>query len=201
VMTPRQSTTDPVPSPALRRTQGVAAPRATQAPRPFAPALAPRKSDGHPGLVAAIVLLLLGGGGFAGWYFLLRHPAAGTAATPTAAQPAPPAPVLRDSLAVSTPPPVPTVDSTALRFERVADSVATVVRNYDTRMRAFGTNQADCGGLSQTLVAVEDVWTDYNVGKRKMTGLDPTQTSRDQSLYAAVDSVERAFDRSGCQRP
>ena len=193
VMTPHHRETSPVPAPPPRRPQG----RPTQTPRPFAPGLAPRKSDGHPGLVAAIILLLLGGGGFAGWWFLLRKPAVepapvttATAATTTAATPA------------ATPPaPAAPVDSTLLRFERITDSVALVVRNYDVRMRSFGASQADCGGLSQTLVAVEDVWTDYNVGKRKMGSLDPTHTARDQQLYAAVDSVERAFDRSGCQRP
>ena len=191
VMTPRPRETTPVPAPPPRRP--------TQAPRAFAPALAPRKSDGHPGLVAAIILLLVGGGGFAGWWFLLRKPAAeqtpvttSTAATTTAAtRPA-------DTTHAAVPPPV---DSTLLRFERSADSVALVVRNYETRMRAFGASQADCGGLSQTLVAVEDAWTGYNVGKRKMASLDPTHSARDEQLYAAVDSVERAFDRSGCQRP
>jgi hypothetical protein len=68
-------------------------------------------------------------------------------------------------------------------------------------MRFFSANQADCGGLSQSLVFVEDTWTEYNVGKRKMANLDPAHAARDQVLYAAVDSVERAFDRSGCQRP
>ncbi len=198
VMTPHHRETKPVPAPAPRRP--------TQTPRAFAPALAPRKSDGHPGLVAAVILLLLGGGGFAGWWFLLRKPAVGpapvtttTAATTTTATPTPattPADTTRGAV-----PTTPPVDSTLLRFERSADSVSVVVRNYEVRMRAFGASQADCGGLSQTLVAVEDAWTDYSVGKRKMASLDPTHTARDQQLYAGVDSVERAFDRSGCQRP
>ncbi len=200
VMTPRQRETTPVPAPAPRRTQGGPVGRSTQAPRPFAPALAPRKGDGHPGLVAAIILLLLGGGGFAGWYFLLRHPTP-TAPTTTTGSTTAATTTTATTPADTTRAAAPPVDTTALRFERSSDSVATVVRNYDTRMRAFGTNQADCGGLAQTLVAVEDAWTEYSIGKRKMKGLDPAHTSRDQSLYAAVDSVERAFDRSGCARP
>jgi proteasome lid subunit RPN8/RPN11 len=192
VMTPQHRETRPVPAPAPKRP--------TQTPRPFAPALAPRKSDGHPGLVAAIILLLLGGGGFAGWWFLLRQPTptapTTTAGTTTAAATTTATPA--DTTHAAAPPPV---DSTLLRFERIADSVSLVVKNYDVRMRSFGASQADCGGLSQTLVAVEDAWTDYNVGKRKMAGLDPLHAARDQELYAAVDSVERAFDRSGCQRP
>jgi hypothetical protein len=191
VMTPRPRETTPVPAPPPRPR------RPTQTPRPFAPGLAPRKSDGHPGLMAAIVLLLLGGGGFAGWWFLLRHPEP-PAATPTSTTAA-------TSAAATTAPAdttrTPPVDSTLLRFERVADSVASVVRGFNERMRFFSANQADCGGLSQSLVFVEDTWTEYNVGKRKMANLDPAHAARDQVLYAAVDSVERAFDRSGCQRP
>ena len=51
------------------------------------------------------------------------------------------------------------------------------------------------------LVAVEDAWTRYNVGKRKAGNLDGTRYLRDQQLYATVDTVERDFDRSGCTRP
>jgi proteasome lid subunit RPN8/RPN11 len=202
VMTPRQSTAAPVPSP--RRTVTPPPARPPQPPRPFAPALAPRKSDGHPGLVAAVVLLVLGGGGFAGWWYLLRKPAQQEKPPVTSAPVATTSAGTTKTATPDTTPAAPAaapVDSTRLRFEQISDSVATVVRNYDTRMRAFGASQADCGGLSQTLVAVEDAWTTYNVGKRKVTALDPAQTSRDQSLYAAVDSVERAFDKSGCQRP
>ena len=196
VMTPHHRETRPVPAPPPRRPQG----RPTQTPRPFAPALARRKSEGHPGLVAATILLLLAGGGFAGWWFLLRHPAGETAAATAPAAPAPPpAPRGADSMAVATPPSP--GDSTLLRFERISDSVTAVVRGFNERMRFFGARQADCGGLSQSLVTVEDAWTDYNVGKRKVGSLDPAHATRDQALYAAVDSVERAFDRSACERP
>jgi hypothetical protein len=206
VVTPRSRETAPVappvrpPHPAPPRP---APPRTSthQPSRAFAPALAPRKGDGHPGLVAFVILLLLGGGGFAGWYFLLRKPAetATSAGTSTVAT-SPAAPAAAPATP-GTPPSPPPVDSALLRFERVSDSVTAIVGAYETSMRQFDAKRVSCDGLSRALVAVEDAWTDYNVGKRKAGSLDPVHASRDQSLYAAVDSVERAFDRSGCQRP
>jgi proteasome lid subunit RPN8/RPN11 len=197
VLTPRSRETAPVAPPSSPRSRAPA----RQPSRAFAPGLAPRKSDGHPGLVAFIILLLLGGGGYAGWYFLLRQPveAAASAGTSTTATP-PSRPGTTPALPSATPNP-PAVDSALLRFERVSDSVTAVVSVYETSMRQFDARRVNCEGLSQALVAVEDAWTDYNVGKRKAGGLDAAHASRDQSLYAAVDSVERSFDRSGCQRP
>src|SRR5512143_200576 len=191
VLTPRSRETAPVkPLPPPPRP-----PRSAQPSRAFAPALAPRKSDGHPGLVAFIILVLLGGGGFAGWYFLLRKPAenatsAGTSTVAMTSAPTTPA-------SPSTPP----VDSALLRFERVSDSVTAIVGAYETSMRQFDAKRVNCQGLSQALVAVEDAWTDYNVGKRKAGSLDAAHASRDQSLYAAVDSFERSFNSSVYQRP
>jgi hypothetical protein len=75
------------------------------------------------------------------------------------------------------------------------------VRGYGDRVKLFGASQLDCAGLAQGLVQVEDLWTEYNVGKRQAPPLDASRTTRDQNLYAAVDSVERHFDRSSCQRP
>lgn len=194
VVTPRSRDTAPVAAPSPRTRRG------PPPSRSFAPGLAPRKGDGHPGLVAFIILLLLGGGGYAGWYFLLRKPVetATSAGTSTVATPTPPAAA---PAAASTPPGSSPVDSALLRFERITDSVTAVVGAYETSMRQFAARRVNCEGLSQALVAVEDAWTDYNVGKRRAGSLDPARASRDQSLYAAVDSVERAFDRSGCPRP
>ena len=189
VVTPRPQDATPVPPPRAPR----AAARAPQQPaRPFAPALSPRKGDGHPGLVAFAMLLLLGGGGFAGWYYLLRSPAGTTASAGTSTVARTPA---RPAVA---PPPV---DSALLRFEHVSDSVSGVVTEYEARRRRFEAKQARCDELSHALVLVEDAWTEYNVSKRKAGTLDPAHASRDQSLYTAVDSVERTYDRSGCERP
>jgi proteasome lid subunit RPN8/RPN11 len=224
VVRPRQRDPEPAPPlrPALRGPLG----RPTNTPKPFAPALV-RRSDGHPGLVAFFVLLLALGGGFAGWKYYLqprigatthaatlsdtskgvaaatrdtvkgtRSPAPTTenrqptAAAPTAAAPAPAAPA----------PAVPTaaVDSPLVKLDRNADSVVALADLYNARVEA---NQTDCPGLGMALVAVEDAWTRYNVGKRKLGSLDGDRFTRDQRLYAAVDSVERDFDRSGCTRP
>jgi proteasome lid subunit RPN8/RPN11 len=180
--------------------------RPTQTPKPFAPALSRRKSDGHPALVAGLILLLLGGGGFAGWYYFLRPASAAApggggggapAAVSTTVTPAPAAAPPTASPPAAAPP---AIDSSLSALDRLADSVSTMVRRYGVRIGLFSANKV-CGGLSDGLVSVEDVWTSYSVGKRRAPPLDPARVTRDQSLYAAVDSVERQFDRSGCQRP
>jgi len=176
-----------------RQTESVAPPRRRSAhsPKPFAPALTPRRRGG---LVAGL-LVLLAGVGAAGWYFFLRPlPADGSPpAAPDQTESATSAPAVTASV-------VP-VDSALLAFDAISDSVTVAVRGYDDRTKLHGANQLDCTGLSHGLVAVEDVWIDYNVGKRKAPPLDAVRNARDQTLYAAVDSVERHFDRSGCERP
>jgi len=210
VVRPRSRDAQHVPAVAPRRP--------TITPKPFAPALAPRRSDGHPGLVAFFVMALIAGGGFAGWkyWWLPNHPAqaaapaaaarapapvaaptpdttkrAGTSAAPTQVT-APPGPGAR------TPGPGVASDSPFVVLDRNADSVATLTDIYRARVEA---NQTDCPGLGLALVAMEDAWTRYNVGKRKVSNLDQSRFTRDARLYASVDSVERDFDRSGCTRP
>ena len=189
VVTPRPRDTTPV-EPLVRPPLA----QRSQPSRAFAPAMAPRSNGGRPGLVAALVLLLVGGGAFAGWYFLVRKPAVNTssagASTVASTTPAPVTPAV-----------APPVDSALRQFDLVSDSVAAVVREYGARMGAFDARQATCSALSEALVAVEDWWTAYNVGKRKTGTPDAAHAARDASLYAAVDSVERAFDRSRCERP
>jgi hypothetical protein len=145
--------------------------------------------------VAALILLVVGGGGFAGWYFFLRpataNPTAAESAVPRPATPSPP----------SAQPPPSTPDSDLVAYDRIGDSLAAIVQGYHDRVTQFGSNPVDCTALSQRLMAVEDVWTAYNQGKRRVTALDAGRAARDQTLYAAVDSVERHFDRSGCARP
>lgn len=178
--------------------------RPTVTPKPFAPALAPRRADGHPGLVAFFVLALLGGGGFAGWkYYLQPRMAASTAAsavvpdsTKRSGTSAPA--TSQQPLATSHQPPVTAVDSPLVALDRNADSVTAAVRGYDALVQAGRTG---CDGLAQSLVAMEDNWMRYNIGKKKAPSLDGDRFTRDQRLYAAVDSVERDFDRSGCTRP
>jgi hypothetical protein len=202
--------------PALRGPLG----RPTNTPKPFAPALV-RRSDGHPGLVAFFVLLLALGGGFAGWKYYLQPRMAAASAADSAARAAVPDTSKRSGTSVpaTAPPttgdkqptaaartaaaptavaPAAAADSPFVRLDRNADSVTTLADLYNARVEA---NQTDCPGLGMALVAMEDAWTRYNVGKRKLGGLDGDRFTRDQRLYAAVDSVERDFDRSGCTRP
>lgn len=179
VVTPRPAR----PQPARRSTT----------PKPFAPALAPRRR--WTGMAWGLVALLVVVGGAAGWYFLSGSGAAGQVARPDVA----PQPVAGSVAGVATN--APSDDSVLEGFDDVADSVSRAVRGYGDRMKLFGAEQLDCAGLAQGLVTVEDLWTEYNVGKRGTPPLDPVRTTRDQNLYAAVDSVERHFDRSGCARP
>ncbi len=183
VMTPRHTAVPPLAPPSPMR-------RPTNTPKAFAPALAPRRSDGHPGVVAAVLLLALAAGGGAGWYFFIRpQPVTGGSATP-ATTPTPPA----------TTPAVAPADTAWLTFDHTADSVAVAVHGYNNLAQTSGSSLS-CTGLSQALVGVEDVWTTYNVGKRQHPPLDTPRATRDAGLYSSVDSVERHFDRSGCQRP
>jgi hypothetical protein len=182
----------PPGSPLGRPTSGSAVGRPTQTPKPFAPALAPRRHGGSGGMIGLVVLLVAVGAA-AGWYFYLRKPPVATAPTQPAGGVA-----LTDSLAVAAPAPA---DSTWLDFDRIADSVAATVRVYGDRVRQFGGGQIDCTGLSRGLVAVEDVWTEYNLEKQQKPPLGAPRAGRDTTLYATVDSVGRHFDRSGCPRP
>ena len=178
-----------------RATMGAAAGRLTQTPKPFAPALAPRRHGGSGGMIGLVVLLLVLGGS-AAWYFFLRKPALESAPTQQAVTAAPAESVatpVRDSLAAP--------DTTWRAFDRIADSVTRTVGVYGDRRRQFDGSRIDCTGLSRGLVAVEDAWTEYNIGKRQTPTLDAPRVARDQTLYATVDSVERHFDRSGCPRP
>ncbi len=202
VVRPRTRDAQHVPAVPLRRP--------TITPKPFAPALAPRRSDGHPGLVAFFLMALIAGGGFAGWkyWWLPNHPAQRTVATvapnsKSAATTTPATshqPPATASLATGHQPPATAVasDSPLVALDRNADSVTAGVQGYDALVRS---GRSGCDGLSQSLVAMEDAWTRYNVGKRKAGSLDGTRFTRDQQLYASVDTVERDFDRSGCTRP
>jgi len=183
----------------------VAPRRPTITPKPFAPALAPRRSDGHPGLVAFFVMALLGGGGYAGWkyWWVPNHPA--QAAAPAVAAPDTTKRSGTSATAAAAPkadsrPPTAAVaaDSPLVALDRNADSVATMTDIYKARVEA---NQTDCPGLGLALVAMEDAWTRYNVGKKKAPSLEGDRFTRDARLSASVDSVEGDFDRSGCTRP
>ncbi len=92
-------------------------------------------------------------------------------------------------------------DSTLQAFDHLADSVAVAVRAYGEREREFAAQHADCAVLALGLADVEGVWVSYSVQKRQTSALDATRQTRDQTLDASVDSVDRNFDRTGCQRP
>jgi hypothetical protein len=182
--------------------------RPTQTPKPFAPALVPRRRGGSGGMVGLVVLLLVLGGA-AAWYFFLRKPALESAPAQQAVTPAPAESVttpVRDSLTApatdreSLRAPA-AVDTTWLGFDRIADSVTKTVGVYGDRRRQFDGGRIDCTGLSRALVSVEDFYTEYNVGKRNAPPLDAPRAARDATLNATVDSVGRHFDRSGCPRP
>jgi len=228
VMTPQAVPALPIPPAPRRAKETTGSPPAVKLPvaeimpappeRPSTSRPAPSvpKPEKHWGaMVATIVVLALLGA--AGWYFVLGPGRAQFAALRGAAAPSAPAPSAASTSPgaaapppatppVSTPAPSPAVptaaDSALQRFDGLAESVAVAVRGYDDRAKLFAGRQLDCAGLSRGLASVEDIWTAYNVqGKKKAPPLDATRTTRDQTLYSAVDSVERHFDRSQCQRP
>ncbi|PYP14883.1 MAG: hypothetical protein DMD52_12640 [Gemmatimonadetes bacterium] len=98
-------------------------------------------------------------------------------------------------------PPVATSRAPVTRLDQVADELATAVRSFSDRAALFDRRQFTCDGLARGLLAVEARWLSYSTARRASGILDPTHTMRDQTLYAGVDSAERRFEKSGCQRP
>jgi hypothetical protein len=89
-----------------------------------------------------------------------------------------------------------------VRFDRLSDSLARAVRNFQERSGLFDGGRMDCNGLANGLVTVENAWNAYSVERRaRLASLDQPRVLRDQNLYAAVDAVSRRFDISGCPRP
>lgn len=181
---------DPPPPP--RRTTPPA-----PAPSPAPPSPAPRRRTSRPvvraslaqarrggrsgrGWMLGLLLVLLLGGGGAYYYLKIRPRGPGQSLSAAAA----------------------TADSALRGFERVSDTVTATVRNYNDRARLFDNRQMTCTDLSRGLVAVESGWTTYNLRRKALPApLDAAHFSRDKAVYAAVDSVERHFDRSRCARP
>jgi len=121
-----------------------------------------------------------------------------TAGSPPAAPP--PAPG-RASPAVVVPQPV-APPSPFARFDRLSDSLSRAVRNFQDRASLFESGRMDCGGLASGLVSIENLWISYNTERRaRMAAFDQHRAIQDQSMYAAVDSVESRFEHSGCPRP
>lgn len=133
----------------------------------------PKPSRGKRLALLVVVVLAVGA---LGWQFVRGRPTA-------------------DAAAPSQP------DSALLVLDRVADSVTLAVRGYGDRVRQFASHQVECPALAEGLAEVEALWVSYSVGKRRAAPLDPARQSRDQTLDASVDSVDRDFDRSGCPRP
>ncbi|HYK82020.1 MAG TPA: hypothetical protein VEU55_02660 [Gemmatimonadales bacterium] len=168
----------------------------------------------------ALALVIIAGAGAAYWWFQPRLPspnwsaiAAGgwSAVTSTwsavrarlrrpppapraVAPPRPPPP--RSAERSPPPPPAPYA-----RLDRLGDSLAVAARTFRDRAAQFDRNKLPCSTLALWLVAVEGRWTAYTGARRAAGTLDPAHTARDQSLFATVDSVERRFEKSGCERP
>ncbi len=189
----------PPPRPAPRRPSPPPEPSAARAPRtPHRTAAPPFKLlDQHPPTPRRRPRR---GGGAAGayWYFVLRAGGRGFE-VPAVVQrllqrggpsaPSPAAPVVRR-------------DTTFTRFDRLSDSLTRGVRTFNDRAVQFANRRVDCAGLARGLAVIEDLWITYNAERRrKMALFDARRTARDQTMYAAVDSVESQFERSGCSRP
>jgi JAB1/Mov34/MPN/PAD-1 ubiquitin protease len=88
------------------------------------------------------------------------------------------------------------------KLELAADSVTRAVRAYHQQSDLFAQQRLDCAALARWLAAVERRWISYSVDLRAVrVPLDATRAAAERALYASVDSVERRFDRTGCQRP
>jgi len=199
--------------------------------RPGPAAKPKRRKRRGPWLKRLAILLVLAGVGAGGyWYLAIRNPTLvpgllarakqfassitkrspapppaprrrTTAGSPPAAPPPAPAPAPAPA-PVPPPVPQPVVASPFARFDRLSDSLARAVRNFQDRAALFGSGRMDCGGLATGLVAVDNVWITYSTERRaRLASFDPERVTRDQALWASVDSVSRRFDDSGCPRP
>ncbi len=88
-------------------------------------------------------------------------------------------------------------------FDGLGDSLALAVRHYGDRAKMFDDRLIDCQALAPGLVGVEDLLIAYSREKPKVpsSALDSVRVAKDRRLTAGTDSVERHFDRSGCERP
>ena len=158
-------------------------------------------------LTLLAVVLIVGGGAAAGyWYYVVRGTPLpfGLKSLPFGLQPrATPAAAVTPPPTGNRPAPAPrVVDTTFARFDRLSDTLSSAVRNYHDRAVLFANHQIDCAGLARGLVAIENLWINYNAERReRMTSFDARRTARDQGLYGAVDSVESSFEQSKCRRP
>ena len=160
------------------------------------------------------ILLIVGVGGFYVWLnglpalpplprlptipFLKKKPQ--TSVPPRRSVPSPRQPAAKPQANPATPGPTASRPP-ATRLDQVADSLATAVRGFSDRAALFDRRQLACDVLARGLLAVEARWQSYSTARRASGVLDPTHTVRDQTLYSGVDSVERRFEKSGCQRP
>jgi JAB1/Mov34/MPN/PAD-1 ubiquitin protease len=121
-----------------------------------------------------------------------RAPAPAPPTPPSSAQPSQPQP----------PQPAPVRPAQKTKLELAADSVARAVRAYHQQADLFAQQRLDCATLARWLAAVERRWISYSVELRGVrVPLDASRAAAERALYASVDSVERRFDRTGCQRP
>ena len=200
------------PSPASPPREAPRAPRRTQAPSfrlldEEGRTRAPRRRSRRGRWLTLLALLLIGGGGAAAgyWYYFVRQPGA-------------PLPFGLDSLPfglgrrkpppVATPPPAtrpaaaPRADTSFARFDRLSDTLSSAVRNYHDRAALFANRQIDCAALARGLIAIENLWINYNAERSaRIASFDARRAARDQGLYAGVDSVEGQFETSHCPRP
>ena len=158
-------------------------------------------------LTLLALILIVGGGAAAGyWYYVLRGAPLpfGLKDLPFGLQPR------STQTPTVTPPPTATrpgaaprvVDTTFSRFDGLSDTLSSAVRNYHDRAALFANHQIDCAGLARGLVAIENLWINYNAERReRMASFDARRAARDQGLYGAVDSVESQFEQSKCRRP
>ena len=175
-----EASTDPVP---VYRGSKPPVPNQPKTEKPAtqsAPA-APARGVSRGTRVTLIGVVLVVAGAL-GWQFVRGRPS-----EPAAAATTPAAPV--------------TADPALQALDLLSDSVTMRLRGFGNSEQQFAAHQIDCPALAEGLAQVEAAWVSYSIVKRRVAPLDATRQSRDQTLDASVDSVDRNFDRSGCPRP
>src|SRR5205814_308317 len=133
-----------------------------------------------------------------------------------AATPLPLMPISEQPLAPTPPalqpPPAPPRRSSAPKFrlldedaERKRSAPPPKPRRYKRRgpwLKRVAVLLLLAGAGATGLGAVDNLWITYNTERKaRLASFDPARVTRDQSLWASVDSVSRRFDNSGCPRP
>jgi hypothetical protein len=89
------------------------------------------------------------------------------------------------------------------QLDRLAQRANSAVDEFDGVARNFDRSSGICVEMQAAYADVQDAWFEYSTaGTARLTApLDPDRAARDETLYGAVQEIERSFADTGCPRP